>query len=97
MCSFYAYVYVFYDFTFCLSVLFSVFCKHVVLSGVNKLTYLLTIIAGRSLLRSRDDHKHRDAVNRMTDPSSVECLSLRQTQYIGVKDCPQSSPDLLSA
>jgi len=27
MCSFYAYVYVFYDFTFCLSVLFSLFCK----------------------------------------------------------------------
>jgi len=46
MCSFYAYVYryVFYDFTFCLSVLFSLFCKHVYLSCVvlNKLTYLLT-------------------------------------------------------
>ena len=44
MCSFYAYVYVFYDFTFCLSVLFSLFCKHVRLSCVllNKLTYLLT-------------------------------------------------------
>ena len=41
---FYAYVYVFYDFTFCLSVLFSLFCKHVRLSCVflNKLTYLLT-------------------------------------------------------
>jgi len=44
MCSFYAYVYAFYDFTFCLSVLFSLFCKHVRLSCVlsNKLTYLLT-------------------------------------------------------
>ena len=46
MCSFYAhaYVYVFHDFTFCLSVLFSLFCKHVRLSCVflNKLTYLLT-------------------------------------------------------
>jgi len=42
MCSFYAYVYVFYDFTFCLSVLFSIFCKHVRLSCVflNKLTLL---------------------------------------------------------
>ena len=44
MCSFYAYVYVFCDFTFCLNVLFSLFCKHVRLSCVflNKLTYLLT-------------------------------------------------------
>jgi len=43
LCSFYAYVYVFYDFTFCLGVLFSHFCKHVHLSCVflNKLTYLL--------------------------------------------------------
>lgn len=42
---FYAYVYVFYDFTFCLSVLFSLFCKHVRLSCVflNKLTYLLKL------------------------------------------------------
>jgi len=34
--------YVFYDFTFCLSVLFSLFCKHVRLSCVflNKLTLL---------------------------------------------------------
>jgi len=33
----------FYDFTFCLSVLFSLFCKHVRLPCVflNKLTYLL--------------------------------------------------------
>jgi len=46
MCSFYAYVYVFYDFTFCLSVLFSLFCKHVCLSSVflNKLTYLQAVV-----------------------------------------------------
>ena len=46
MCSFYAYVYVFYEFTFCLSVLFSLFCKHVRLSCVflNKLKLKLTKI-----------------------------------------------------
>jgi len=51
MCSFYAYVYVFYDFIFCLSVLFSLFCKHVRLSCVflNKLTYLL-IMSSRSVV-----------------------------------------------
>ena len=45
MCLFYAYVYVVYDFTFCLSVLCSLFCKHVCLSRVfviNLLTYLAT-------------------------------------------------------
>jgi len=49
MCSFYAYVYVFYDFTFCLNVLFSLFCKHVRLFScvvLNKLTYLLTVLYG---------------------------------------------------
>ena len=45
MCLFYAYVYVFYDFTFFLSVLCLLFCKHVRLACVffNKLTYLYII------------------------------------------------------
>jgi len=93
MCLFYAYVYVFYDFTFCLSVLFSLFCKHVRLSCVflNKLTYLLTYMYGPILVAgdrmfskhlhdlptSRRDHPRHKVWTELTAAAACTCANSR--------------------
>jgi len=53
-------LYVFYDFTFCLSVLFSLFCKHVRLSCVvlNKLTYLILFGKYRNIVSNTQYEQH---------------------------------------
>jgi len=67
VCLFYAYVYVVYDFTFCLSVLCSLFCKHVRLSSVfliNLLAYLLLNVL-KTCLKSHTFVKYQDIQTKL--------------------------------